>query len=215
MNKILLLFLKVISGLLLLPVLYVLISVVLTLIPVNTKPSQEVKNKFIYLNTNGVHLDIVIPKKELKGDFVKGVKMKVGDKFISFGWGDRNFYINTPTWNDLTFKVAVRAMFLKSATLMHVTKYQEIENDWIKIPVSSKQLQDLITYCNTSFNTTDNHVIRVGTHHYGANDEFYEAEGSYSMFKTCNTWANSAVKATGLKTGYWTPLDKGVLWYYK
>ncbi|MEM9141960.1 MAG: DUF2459 domain-containing protein [Bacteroidota bacterium] len=42
-------------------------------------------------------------------------------------------------------------------------------------------------------------------------DEFYAARGSYSCFKTCNSWANTVFKKSGLKACLWTPFDFGLL----
>ena len=209
------LLLKILLGVVVLLLIYIVVSFVFSRIPVNTKQPDCDKNKFIFLNTNGVHLDIAIPKEELVDEFVQGIKIKPSDKYVSIGWGDRGFYVNTPTWADLTVKVAVRAMFLKSKTLMHVTKYEEVEVHWVKIPVCQEQLNDLKAYITASFKATNQQVIELEGHSYGDNDEFYEAKGSYSLFKTCNTWANKAMKKAGLKTAFWTPMDDGVLRYYK
>ncbi len=46
-------------------------------------------------------------------------------------------------------------------------------------------------------------------------DAFYEAKGSYSFMKTCNTWANSALKSAGQKAALWTPSDKGIFRHYQ
>ena len=49
---------------------------------------------------------------------------------------------------------------------------------------------------------------------YGKNDAFYEANGSYSLFHTCNTWANNGLKACGQKACFWTPFDSGIFYHY-
>ena len=49
---------------------------------------------------------------------------------------------------------------------------------------------------------------------YGNNDQFYEAVGSYSCFKTCNTWTNQALKESKLKACLWTPFDFGIISKY-
>jgi len=41
-------------------------------------------------------------------DDTKGKKK--GD-WLAFGWGDKGFYLNTPTWADLKFSTAVKAAF--------------------------------------------------------------------------------------------------------
>jgi len=50
---------------------------------------------------------------------------------------------------------------------------------------------------------------------YGSKDDFYRANSSYSCFKTCNTWVNTAFKESGLKAALWTPFDFGLMGYYE
>ena len=50
---------------------------------------------------------------------------------------------------------------------------------------------------------------------YGNSDAFYDATGSYSLFHTCNSWTNNALKAAGMKASVWTPFDKGIFHQYK
>lgn len=202
---------RVLLGIVSIPFLYVIVAMILSITPVNSKQDDKTKSKYIYLNSNGVHLDIVLDKSELSNNFLTGVKIKETDQFVSIGWGDRDFYINTPTWGDLTFKVAFKAMFLKSSTLMHVTKYQTMQPTWIKVPVSDLQMKALKQYIKSSFLFVNGSTIQLDGHSYGREDEFYEAKGSYSLFKTCNTWANSALKKSGLKAAYWTPLDLSLI----
>lgn len=49
---------------------------------------------------------------------------------------------------------------------------------------------------------------------YGDHDAFYEAKGRYSLFHTCNTWANNALKACGQKACWWTPFSTGIRYQY-
>ena len=46
-------------------------------------------------------------------------------------------------------------------------------------------------------------------------DAFYDAKGKYSLFYTCNTWANCALKAANQKASLWTVYDKGIFCHYK
>ena len=50
---------------------------------------------------------------------------------------------------------------------------------------------------------------------YGKNDAFYEATGRYSLFHTCNTWTNNALKIAGQKACVWTPFDTGIFYHYQ
>ena len=152
--------LKLILGVLAIPVIYLLISFMLTSITVNDKDVISNIKKNIYLNTNGVHLDIIIPVSEIEDKLINGLKMK-DEKYLSFGWGDENFYLNTPTWNDLTFKNAFNALFLNSNTLIHLTKYTRKNSEWIVVPLNEKQLSKLNQYILNSFqlNEEGNKII--------------------------------------------------------
>ncbi len=103
--KVIKVILKWILYFLLLPILYVIIALILSTITIE-KQSIDNRNqeKSIYLYTNGVHLDIVIPKKDIDTLLLSHLKSESTDNYLSFGWGDENFYINTPTWDDLTFR---------------------------------------------------------------------------------------------------------------
>lgn len=126
--------------------------------------------------------------------------------------GDAEFYLNTPTWGDLTFTNAFSAMFLNSATLMHVTRYGSKRADWVEVKVSETELQRLNDFLRGSFQTDaqGNKLILEGQGYF-ANDDFYKANGSYSCFKTCNSWVNSGFRQSGLKSCFWTPFGFGLM----
>ena len=116
------LFLKFVLILISLPLLYALISLIISYIPVNQQTENLDKPHSIYLHTNGIHLDIALKKEDVDANLFPNIYSKENEKIISFGWGDENFYLNTPTWGDLTFENGFKAIFLKSSSLMHVTR---------------------------------------------------------------------------------------------
>ena len=180
---------------------------------ISTNPTSSVETEFyeIYVGTNGVHSDIILPI-ELLDDSFKSLDYKTRPKYIAFGWGDKGFYLNTPTWGDLTFSTAVNAVFLKSSTAMHVTEYNDIDKNWKKVEIDSFQLLSLLNFIQNSFQfNSNNSVIKITSYSYGNNDTFYEAKGSYSCIRTCNSWTNEAMKKADIKTAIWTPFDWGIL----
>lgn len=193
---------------LLIPISYLIFSMILSVITIDRENSDLVSNKSIYLSTNGVHLDIVIPTYNIDKLLLSGIKHSASDNYLSFGWGDENFYINTPTWGDLTFNNAFKAMFLKSSTLMHVTQYKSKRSHWIEIKINEIELHKLNNYLYNTFLKDDNGMkIILENQGYTSIDNFYKAKGSYSCFKTCNSWVNSGFKESGLKSCLWTPFD--------
>lgn len=45
--------------------------------------------------------------------------------YLAIGWGDKGFYLNTPTWADLKFSTAFKAAFGLSKPAMHATFYRD------------------------------------------------------------------------------------------
>lgn len=86
-----------------------------------------------------------------------------------------------------------------------------------KIVISKKHYLQLVKYINSSFDMEQNGspALVKSDVRYGLSDAFYEAKGSYSLFTTCNTWANSALKSCGQKACIWTPFDTGIFALYE
>lgn len=186
----------------------------------NTKPEVE-----IYILTNGVHTDIVMPTKNDQIDWSQQVKFentKVADstyKYIAMGWGDKGFYLETPEWSDLKASVALKAASGLSNTAIHATYYKNLKegDDCKKMMISKEQYNRLIQYISESFKKdASGNFLNIKTNAiYGKTDAFYEANGSYSLFHTCNTWANNGLKASGQKCCFWTATDSGIFSKYK
>ena len=139
-------------------------------------------------------------------------------QYVSFGWGDKGFYLETPTWADLKFSTAFKAMFYLDKTAIHSSFYRKMkeDDDCIKIKISKEQYQKMIVYVNQSFEKDkDGNVMLIKGKSYGNRDAFYEATGTYGLFNTCNTWANGGLKYCNLKACVWTTFDKGIFYQYK
>lgn len=192
---------------------YGLIGFILSLLSTSPPAVTCTTANSIYVSTNGVHLDLVIPVEFIRGEDWKGVALPSDTKFVSFGWGDQGFYLETPTWDDLRFSVAAKALFWKSKTAMHLTYYRRASSNWNRIPLCPEQMEELLLYIRQSFQeTTSDLPILIPGKGYGQRDDFYEGKGSYSIIRTCNNWANQGLKTAGVKTAIWSPLDKGVLY---
>lgn len=179
----------------------------------------------IYILTNGVHTDIVVPTRSELMDWSKLVAFsntQLTDttyQYLAMGWGDKGFYLETPEWSDLKASVAFNAMFGLGASAMHATYYRSIKEDESckKIMIGKDQYARLIKYFDDTFQKDeDGHYLNIKTDaNYGKTDAFYEANGRYNLFQTCNTWANSALKACGQKCCLWTAFDTGIFQHYE
>jgi len=214
----------IILSLVLFVSVYLLTVFVLSIIPV-AKEANSSNDVIIYILTNGDHTDVIVPvKNEIKNwstevKYENTISQDTTAKYVALGWGDKGFYLNTPTWAQLKFSVAFKAAFALSTSAIHATfcNMPQTGADCKKIMISNSQYSRLVAYVDNSFKRdAQGNVINIKTNvNYDNQDAFYEAKGSYNLFYTCNTWANNALKACGQKACLWTPYDRGIFYHYK
>src|SRR6056297_560005 len=100
--------------------IYIPAALILSFTPTHPREKACHSGPPIFITSNGVHLDIIIPVESLEPEFRSQLQVPGSIRYISFGWGDKTFYQKTPEWKDLSIPVAFRALFLKSETAMHV-----------------------------------------------------------------------------------------------
>lgn len=215
---------KTLLGIIGFVIVYLLLAFGLSRITLNSEDEDKNEDVTIYIKTNGVHTDIVVPIKNEYKDWSEKVQfahIKSQDstmQYIGFGWGDKGFYLNTPEWADLKLSTAFNAAFYLGTSAMHATFFKQIKESesCVKINISRTEYEKLIVYIEDSFqHDTDGKPILISATTYGQNDSFYEANRKYHLFYTCNTWANNALKASDQKAAFWTPSDTGIFCHYK
>lgn len=204
--------------------LYFFIAYVFSHITVNSDTENK-KEVAIYIMSNGIHTDLVLPAQTAIKDWTKEIKYSntiTADSsyiFLAFGWGDKKFYLETPEFSDLKISTALLAISALGSSAMHTTYYQNITEDkhCKKVLMSKAQYQKLCEYISNCFILDGSgHFVKINTPiHYDNGDAFYQAKGSYSIFKTCNTWTNNALKFSGQKCCLWTIFDTPILAKYE
>lgn len=201
---------------------YLLAAWIFASLPVNrAQPKGELT---LFLVSNGVHTDVVMPLKNEIFDWTSVVNPTdtitddANIAYVGLGWGERNFYLYTPEWKDLSVSNALGALSGLNRTLIHITYYsfEPMQDDYVvKFTVTSEQYQRLTKSLSESFKQEDGKTILLKGIHYQSNDAFYEAKGRYHLFNTCNTWLNDRLVGSGLKGVYWTPFSSPLLDLYR
>ena len=178
----------------------------------------------IYLWSNGVHTDFVLPTYHQMQDWSalflpKYVKDGQAREWIAIGWGDKGFYLNTPTWADLKVSTALQAAFGFGSTALHITYHDQAKLDQCtncaKLELTKSQYQALIDYIKSDIQWQKDQAIVISSDAvYGTSDAFFEAKGSYFLFYTCNTWINNGLKHISAPAALWTITDKGIFQHY-
>lgn len=184
------------------------------LIPVNAAWHQAASGVRVYVIDNGVHTDLVLPVTA-EGvdwrDLVKPVDLadpaQAARSHLSFGWGNRDFYLNTPSWSAISPRLAFGALFGGGRTVLHVAHLAEprVGPHIRSVILGPDEYRRLAAYVRATF------AEGPSMHGYGGDDAFYEARGGYNAVDTCNQWTAGALRAAGVKMGFWTPLPVGVM----
>ena len=197
-------------------------AVMLGLLPANPFWRQAEQGVTIFVRTNGVHTWIMMPKLSPIIDWRPYAPPgHLADprygraSHIAIGYGNREFYLNTPTWADLSLRTAFAAFFGGGPTLLHVDHDHEPgANEWQRpIVLRTEEYRRLADFIRVRFRRDGaGRTIPVLGRGYGPSDMFYEAEGGYSFVLTCNEWTGRALRAAGVRTGLWTPLEQSIMW---
>jgi uncharacterized protein (TIGR02117 family) len=206
--------------------LFFVTAVILSSIPVNSsfaEPSDKSKIK-VYVTSNGVHTDIVVPVVTPYIDWRNRLPLShFGNvdssyTYLSIGWGDKRFYIQTPEWKDLTPEVAITAALWPTKSAIHV-EYLKFEllptQNQRPIWLSADQYQKLIKYIDASFQQYNGHYVLIKNAGYSHTDAFYEAESKFYILNNCNNWVNGGLKAVEVKTALWAPLPFAIMRYLR
>ncbi|QDP84201.1 TIGR02117 family protein [Chryseobacterium sp. SNU WT5] len=225
MKKFILIVLKTIWAIIALVAIYIIFALIIPYIKVPAEKVSEPRIVEAYILTNGVHTDIVVPIKTKQYDWSKEIRFEnttsksTDFNYLSIGWGDKGFYLDTPEWSDLKVSTAFKAAFWLGESAMHCTFYKDMKesDDCKKLMLTERQYQNLIEFINKKFDRDQNgHLNLIKTDAvYNDHDAFYDANGSYSFLYTCNTWTNNALKAAGQKAALWTPSDFGIFHHYQ
>ncbi len=184
-------------------------------IPRNPDWREPDRGVAIMVETNGVHTAIVMPlvtpQKDWRAVFPAS-DLAAPDRaytHVSVSWGEREVFLDTPTWADLSPATALRAA-LGGDGLLHVAHYVR--------PAPSETARELRlrpAEYGRLVRAVEAQVLpgerRPRYQGYEDYDVFYAAPGRYHVGNTCNQWTSDVLAAAGVKTGWWTPFAGGVM----
>jgi uncharacterized protein (TIGR02117 family) len=172
----------------------------------------------IWVESNGVHTGLVLPKVAAGVDW-RGLfppqhlaDLRYGRwDHLSVGWGERTFYLETPTWWDVKSRTVLAAAVGSGDTLLHVDHVPTPATEPYVRPIVLRpaEYRRLAAYIRATLAQRPAH--QRGYYGY---DAFYTARGRYSWRRTCNAWTGDALAYAGVKVGRWTPLPNTVLWWF-
>ena len=184
-------------------------------IPRNAKWEEPATGIEIMVGDNGIHTEIVMPLvtpvKDWRETFPASDLPEPFRPYthVAVSWGEREVFLNTPTWGDLELSTAFAAA-VGGDGLIHASHYVRPAPGPANRPLklTEEQYARLVAAIEAQVPPPGDREIYPGYAHY---DVFYDAAGTYHLGNTCNQWTSDTLAAAGVKTGSWTPLPGGVM----
>ncbi|MEP6488491.1 TIGR02117 family protein [Microcoleus vaginatus GB2-A3] len=176
----------------------------------------------LYISNQGIHTEIIVPVKNEYFDWNQFLPLtEIGRdatsdyKYLSFGWGDRAFMLETSTSAIINPVTAFKALFLPTPSTVHVQGYrvppQNIETKCMKI--SGANYLKIINFLKDTFQLdAAGKKIKI-SYGYDNSDSFYEAKRSYSILRTCNDWTAEALQKAEVNTPLWSTLSSAIMFH--
>ena len=160
----------------------------------------------IYVIHRGWHTDIGLPAEEITGPLTTLEKPFPGVRFLTFGFGERQFLIDHKrTW------LAMLSALLpsRSALLMTALRAPPVQafgpENVVALRLSQAGLSRIEAAIWQEFETSvANEAVPLADGPYPGS-VYYAAQDTYDGFYTCNTWTAVTLQAGGL------PMPAGVL----
>ncbi|NJL65378.1 MAG: TIGR02117 family protein [Methylacidiphilales bacterium] len=186
-------------------------------------PKSKCHIKICVANT-GIHTNIILPIKNNILDWHNylsiqsiGIDNSSDYEYLSFGWGDRDFYLSTPNLVDFRLTTTFKALFLPTPSVMYIKGYQSLPTDnGVKcIKLNEQDYLRLAGFIQAAFETDKNgEVIRIANGH-TENAGFYKAIGSYSILRNCNSWTGEALRQANINTPIWDGLSVAIMFHLR
>ena len=169
----------------------------------------------IMLETNGVHTALILPLVTFERDWravFPAAHLAAPNRpytHVSVSWGERQVFLETPTWWDLKPSTVLRILGVGGEGLLHVAHYVRPRpgENVRPLRLTRAQYRRLVAAIDRSL-PREEWIAHPG---YGDYDVFYEAPGRYTARNTCNQWTSDMLAAAGARTGWWTPFAGGVM----
>jgi uncharacterized protein (TIGR02117 family) len=199
---------------LLLPLLYLAAGAIGGAIPRNAGWREPAQGVTIYVASNGWHTGLILPTRVAGVDWSPLVRPehlrdpRYAGRWLWFGWGDRDFYLNTPTWAEVRPQTVARAAVGSGDTLVHVDHLLVPFEDGRPVRLTQDQYRRLAARIRSAF--ASGRPIPG----YDVADVFYPAHGHYDLFRTCNWWTGRLLAQAGVRVGAWTPFSATVMQWF-
>ena len=136
---------------------------------------------------------------------------------MSFGWGDRVFFINPPTQLGRQLTIGFKALFLPTPSALRVRRYRSMPQSLeIKcVQVSRTDYLQLMEFIQNSLELDDRGQKILISFDPTDTSSFYAAKDTYSLLYNCNSWTAAALRKANLNTPLWSGIPTAIVFHLK
>jgi uncharacterized protein (TIGR02117 family) len=198
--------------------LYLLAALLGGLVSANRNWSEPEAGITVYVASNGVHTDLILPVAAAGLDWrpllpTSDVRAAPdGAGWLAFGSGEREVYLNTPRWSDLRLPVAMRAL-TAGERVVHVEWIADPRFAQRQLRLRPEEYRRLWAAVRAGFR--DSRPQRIAHKGYGEADAFYLGIGKANAFDTCNQWVATRLRLAGVEAPLWSPFTLALTSRYR
>jgi uncharacterized protein (TIGR02117 family) len=153
----------------------------------------------IHVTSNGWHTGIVVARADLPAGAVPEAADFPEARYLSFGWGDAEYYPAAKP----SFTMALGAALRPTPAVVHLAGLRAPPGEVfpsaeiVELRLSTNGFRLLVDYLEASFARDGAARVEAsGPGLYGFS-RFYPATGEFHLFNTCNTWTARGLRAAG------------------
>jgi uncharacterized protein (TIGR02117 family) len=201
--------------------LFFLAALLGSFVPVNNGWREPAEGIPIFVETNGVHVSLIVPISaagEDLSDLIRPEDLSNRDLYgthAMIGWGHGAVYRNAQTWADVQSGDILSAFFGSDDTTLHIYHLIDPQPTSFRkrFRVSVAQYRHIMKDVRASFRLTKDGKSKAYPA-YGPDNLFYDSKGYYSALYTCNEWTADLLRRAGVRMGIWAPMPGGVMRWF-
>jgi uncharacterized protein (TIGR02117 family) len=185
-------------------------------------PSQDCRFT-VYVSGGAMHTNLIVPVSTSVFDWRTDLDLEpIGStnaatyRYLQFGWGDRIWYMQTPSWDRVNYLDIFRVLLFPGNTTAllvkgHATVPRYVGEELKCLRLNQADYLALMGFIQQSFQlNAQGEKQRLGDSQDGESG-FYAATGYYSALRTCNSWTAEALQAANVNTPLWSGLASPVM----
>ena len=162
----------------------------------------------VFVVGHGWHTGLVVPAAALQWQLPQLWQRFPQASHLEVGWGDAGFY----QAEEVTSGLTMQAIFWPSRSVVHVVAVPSQVQRYFpasqveRLCLDARAMAALLQFMVNSFaSDADGKLIPLKKGIYG-NSQFYQGQGDYYLFNTCNKWTAKGLKSAGFAISPWWKL---------